>query len=66
VPTGSGVFALADIGRLRAEGEESSKVHAAGGGGFWLAFFEERDTLSLAMASGAEGTRWYPRTGMIY
>jgi hypothetical protein len=66
VPTGIGVFALADVGRAWAEGEESSKLHAAGGGGVWLWFFEERNTVSLAMASGAEGTRWYLRTGLTF
>jgi hypothetical protein len=66
VPTGIGVFALVDIGRVWAEGEESSRLHAAGGGGIWLWFFEERNTVSLAVASGAEGTRWYLRTGMTF
>jgi hypothetical protein len=66
VPTGIGVFALADIGRVWAEGEESSKLYAAGGGGMWLSFFGERNTVSLAIASGAEGTRWYLRTGLTF
>jgi Omp85 superfamily domain len=66
VPTGIGVFALADVGRVWAEGEESSKLHTAGGGGVWLSFFEERNTVSLAIASGAEGNRWYLRTGMTF
>ena len=52
MPTSIGVFTLADIGRVWAEGEESSKLHAAGGGGMWLSFFEERNTMSLAFASG--------------
>jgi hypothetical protein len=66
VPTGIGVFALADIGRVWAEGEDSSKLHTAGGGGVWLSFFEERNTVSLAIASGAEGTRWHLRTGLTF
>jgi hypothetical protein len=66
VPTGIGVFTLADAGRVWAEGERSSRVHAAGGGGVWLSFFEERNTFSLAAASGAEGSRWYMRTGMTF
>ena len=45
-PTGIGVFALADAGRVWAEGEQSSRVHTAGGGGVWLSFFEERDTVN--------------------
>ena len=66
VPTGIGVFALADMGRVWVEGEESTKLHAAGGGGMWLSFFEERNTVSLAIASGAEGTRWYLRTAVTF
>ena len=58
--------ALADVGRVWAEGEESSELHAAGGGGLWLSFFEERNTASLAIASGAEGARWYLRTGLTF
>jgi hypothetical protein len=66
VPTGIGVFALGDIGRVWADGEESRTLHTAGGGGVWLSFFEERNTVSLAMASSAEGTRWYLRTGVTF
>lgn len=66
VPTRVGVFALADAGRVWAEGTRSEKVHAAGGAGLWLSFFEERNTVSLAFASGAEGGRWYLRTGMPF
>jgi hypothetical protein len=66
VPTRIGAFALADVGRVWAEGEESSELHAAGGGGLWLSFFEERNTASLAIASGAEGARWYLRTGLTF
>jgi hypothetical protein len=66
VPTGIGVFALGDIGRVWVEGVESSKLHAAGGGGMWLSFFEERNMVTLSIASGAEGTRWYLRTGVTF
>ena len=66
VPTGIGVFALADAGRVWAEGEQSSRVHTASGGGVWLSFFEERNTVSLAIASSAESTRWYLRSGLTF
>ena len=66
VPTRIGVFALGDAGRVWSEGERSRVVHAAGGGGFWLSFFEDRYTRSLAAASGEEGTRWYLRTGLAF
>jgi hypothetical protein len=32
----------------------------------WLSFFEERNTVSLAIAAGAEGTRCYLRTGVTF
>jgi len=66
VPIGIGLFALADAGRVWAEGEQSSRVHTAGGGGVWLSFFEERNTVSLAIASSAETTRWYLRSGWAF
>jgi outer membrane translocation and assembly module TamA len=66
VPTAIGVFALGDAGRVWAEREQSSRVHTAGGGGVWLSFFEERNTVSLAIASSAESTRWYLRSGLTF
>jgi len=66
VPTRIGVFALGDAGRVWADGDRSRVVHAAAGGGLWLSFFEDRNTVSLAAASGAEGTRWYLRTGLAF
>jgi hypothetical protein len=64
VPTEIGVFGLGDAGRVWADGTESRKVHAAAGAGLWLAFFEPRNRLSLAWASGREGDRWYLRWGL--
>ncbi|HYC32186.1 MAG TPA: BamA/TamA family outer membrane protein, partial [Gemmatimonadales bacterium] len=66
VPTRIGVFALGDAGRVWADGDRSRVVHAAAGGGLWLSFFEDRHTVSLAAASGAEGTRWYVRSGLAF
>lgn len=66
VPTRIGVFALADAGRVWARGTASRRVHAAVGGGTWLAFFEDRYALSLALAASPEGTLWYLGTGMAY
>jgi hypothetical protein len=64
VPTHIGVFGLGDAGRVWAEGTESKRVHAAAGAGIWLSFFEPRNRLSLAWASGREGDRWYLRWGL--
>jgi hypothetical protein len=32
----------------------------------WLSFFEERHTVSVAVASGEEGSLWYVRTGLAF
>jgi hypothetical protein len=64
IPTRIAVFALGDAGRVWADGTRSSRVHAAAGGGVSLSFFDDRHTLSLAVASGDEGSRWHLRTGV--
>jgi hypothetical protein len=66
VPTQIGVLALADAGRVWADGTESRRVHASAGGGIWLALFDPRYVVSLTAAAGREGTRWYLGTGMPY
>ena len=66
IPTQIGILALADAGRVWAEGTESSRVHASAGGGVWLAFFDSRYAVSLTAAHGREGTRWYLTTGLPY
>ena len=64
VPTRIGIFALGDAGRVWADGTRSSRVHAAAGGGISLSFFDHRHVVSLAVASGDEGSRWHLRTGI--
>jgi hypothetical protein len=64
IPTKIAAFALGDAGRVWADGARSSQVHAAAGGGLSLSFFDDRQTISLAVASGAEGSRWHLRTGI--
>ena len=66
VPVQIGVLALADAGRVWADGTESTRVHASAGGGVWLAFFDPRYAVSLTAANGREGTRWYLTTGLPY
>jgi hypothetical protein len=66
VPTQVGILALADAGRVWADGTESTRVHASAGGGVWLAFFDARWAVSLTAAHGQEGTRWYLTTGLPY
>jgi hypothetical protein len=64
IPIRIAVFALSDAGRVWADGTRSSRVHTAAGGGVSLSFFDDRQMVSLAIASGAEGTRWHLRTGI--
>ena len=64
IPTSIAVFALGDAGRVWADGTQSSQVHTAAGGGVSLSFFDDRQMVSLAVASGAEGSRWHLRTGI--
>jgi hypothetical protein len=64
IPTRVAVFALGDAGRVWADGTRSSRVHGAAGGGVSLSFFGDRQTVSLAVASGDEGSRWHLRTGV--
>ncbi len=66
MPTQLGLLALADAGRVWADGTESTRVHAAAGGGIWLAFFDPRYAVSLTAANGREGTRWYLTSGLPY
>ena len=66
VPTRIGLIALGDAGRVWAAGTDSERVHAAAGGGVWLEFFEQRNTLSLVYARGREGGHWYFQLGLPY
>jgi hemolysin activation/secretion protein len=64
IPTRIAFFALGDAGRVWADGTRSRRLHAAAGGGVSLSFFDDRHTVSIAVASGAEGSRWHLRTGI--
>jgi hypothetical protein len=66
VPVRIGLLALADAGRVWADGTQSTRVHASAGGGLWLAFFDPRYAVSLTAAKGREGTRWYLTSGLPY
>src|SRR4051812_5852663 len=64
-----GVTALADVGRVFVEGENSSKWHAGYGGGLWLGVFASGINLDFASALKAmvvhsdEGTSFYLMSG---
>jgi hypothetical protein len=66
VPSDVGVFGLGDVGRVWVDGETSDRWHAAVGGGIWMTFARPGNTLSLAVASGAERTALYLRAGFAY
>ncbi len=66
VPTGIRVFALAAIDRVWAEGERSRNCMRRVGAACGFRSSRRGNTVSLAMASGAEGTRWYLRTGLTF
>ncbi len=63
MPTKFGVFGLGDAGRVYLSGETSDRWHTAAGGGLWLSFLSPANTLSVAAASSAEGTRFIARIG---
>jgi hypothetical protein len=63
VPGRFGVFGLGDVGRVYLKGESSDVWHAAGGGGIWASFLDPVNTVSLAIAKGAEKTGVYFRVG---
>ncbi len=66
VPVELGVFGLADAGRVYLAGETSDRWHGAAGGGVWFAFLNRGNTLSVAAARSAEGTRIYVRAGFAF
>ncbi len=66
LPSELGVFGLADAGRVYLSGETSDRWHASAGGGLWLALLNRANTLSVAAARSAEGTRIYVRAGFAF
>ena len=63
LPGDYGVFGLADVGRVFFEGESSDVWHAGVGGGFWFAFLDPANTITVALASGDDRTALYMRAG---
>lgn len=60
LPSGSvGIFGLYDVGRVYLDGEASDRWHSAAGGGLWITRPGTGSALSLCVASGDEGTRFY-------
>jgi hypothetical protein len=66
LPGDYGVFGLADVGRVFFEGESSDVWHTGVGGGFWFAFLDPANTVTVALASGDDRTALYLRAGFAY
>ncbi len=62
-----GVHGLADAGRVWFDdGEDSSSIHTAFGGGLWLGILNRRQTVSLSVASSDEETLVYAKAGFHF
>ncbi|MDE0688236.1 MAG: BamA/TamA family outer membrane protein [Candidatus Poribacteria bacterium] len=68
VPGELGVFIAADAGRVFfAEApNETDTWHRSVGGGFWLSFFQRRQTLSVAVVDGDDLMGVYLRAGFMF
>ena len=66
LPGDLGAFGLADAGRVYVSGESSDAWHTAFGGGLWVSFLGRRNTLSVSIAHGREGSGFYFRSGMLF
>jgi hypothetical protein len=66
LPADVGVFALADVGRVFLEGEDSRRWHPGYGGGFWLSYLDRNNTASVAVAHSEGRTGLYIRLGFAF
>jgi len=66
LPGDFGVFGLADAGRVFLDGESSDIWHTGFGGGFWFAFLEPANAITVALARGDGRTALYARAGFAY
>lgn len=67
LPSGSvGIFGLYDVGRVYLDGEASDRWHSAAGGGVWITRPGTGSALSLSVASGDEGTRFYVQSRLWF
>ena len=65
-PVQLGIFGLADVGRVWADGESSDTWHSAFGGGVSLAFLAPANTVTAAIAHGDQQTSVYLGTGFMF
>jgi len=65
-PSDLGVFALADFGRVYADGESSSTWHNGVGGGIWLAPLRRSSTVQISLAHSEGRTGFYLGLGFAF
>jgi hypothetical protein len=66
LPATVGVFALADVGRVFLDGEDSDKWHPGYGGGIWLSYLNRKNTFSIAAAESEGRLGIYIRLGFAF
>lgn len=66
LPADIGVFALADVGRVFLDGEDSNKWHPGWGGGIWLAYLSRNNTVSITVAESEKRVALYVRLGFAF
>lgn len=66
VPADMGVLSFVDVGRVRADQEDSNTWHHGVGGGVWLAPLMRNYTVSASVARGRERTGFYLASGFAF
>ncbi len=66
LPADFGLFGLLDAGRVFVDGESPGGLHRGVGGGFWLAFLDRNNTVTVSMVHGDEENRFYVGLGFAY
>ncbi len=66
LPVRWGLFGFGDTGRVWLAGESSSRWHSGGGGGVMAHVIAIPLTVTAALASSTEGTRFYIRSGYSF
>ncbi len=66
IPAEVGVMALADVGRVFVDGEDSNTWHPGYGGGLWLAFLNRQNVLSIVGAESEGQVGLYIRFGFAF
>ena len=66
IPTEVGVLALADVGRVFVEGEDSNEWHPGYGGGLWLGILNRQNVLTIAVAESEGRVGLYIRMGFVF